>query len=75
MALKFLKEQLLTTLPYPQESAAGQTVIVTGANVGLGFEAARHFVRLGAAKVILAVRDQQKVLRDQWKSWKSVKRL
>ena len=61
MALvKFLKDQLFTTLPYPQESAAGQTVIVTGANVGLGFEAARHFVRLGAAKVILAVRDQQK---------------
>lgn len=61
MALvKFLRDQLFTTLPYPQESAAGQTVIVTGANVGLGFEAARHFVRLGAAKVILAVRDQQK---------------
>ena len=61
MALvKFLKDQLFTTLPYPQESAAGQTVIITGANVGLGFEAARHFVRLGAAKVILAVRDPQK---------------
>lgn len=61
MALvKFLKDQLFTTLPYPQESAADQTVIITGANVGLGFEAARHFVRLGAAKIILAVRDQQK---------------
>lgn len=61
MALvKFLRDQLFTTLPYPQEPAVGQTVIVTGANVGLGFEAARHFVRLGAAKVILAVRDQRK---------------
>ena len=61
MALvKFLRDQLFTTLPYPQESAAGQTVIVTGANVGLGFEAAKHFVRLGAAKVILAVRDEEK---------------
>ena len=61
MALvKFLRDQLFTTLPYPHVSAAGQTIIVTGANVGLGFEAARHFVRLGAAKVILAVRDQEK---------------
>jgi retinol dehydrogenase-12 len=43
-------------LPYPTESFAGQTIIVTGANVGLGFEAARHFTRLNAAKVILACR-------------------
>lgn len=30
----------------------GQTTIVTGANVGLGLEAACHFTRLGAARVI-----------------------
>ncbi|KUI57218.1 Retinol dehydrogenase 12 [Cytospora mali] len=35
----------------------GQTVIVTGSNTGLGKEAARHFTRLGAAKVVLAVRN------------------
>ncbi|RDW90424.1 uncharacterized protein DSM5745_02199 [Aspergillus mulundensis] len=39
-----------------EESTAGKTYIVTGANTGLGFEAAKHFVRLGAKKVILAVR-------------------
>lgn len=60
LLVKFLRDQLFTTLPIPQASASGHTIIVTGANVGLGFEAARHFVRLGAAKVILAVRDQQK---------------
>ncbi|KAE8453878.1 hypothetical protein EG329_007654 [Mollisiaceae sp. DMI_Dod_QoI] len=47
-------------LPYPTASFAGQTIIVTGANVGLGFEASRHFVRLGAQKVILACRSVKK---------------
>lgn len=32
---------------------------MTGANVGLGKEAARHFARLGASKVILAVRNSK----------------
>lgn len=30
---------------------------MTGSNIGLGFEAARHFARLNATKVILAVRN------------------
>lgn len=32
-------------------------MIVTGSNTGLGKEAARHFARLGASKLILAVRN------------------
>lgn len=47
-------------LPYPTDKFSGQTIIVTGSNVGLGLEAARHFVRLGAARVILAVRNISK---------------
>jgi NAD(P)-dependent dehydrogenase (short-subunit alcohol dehydrogenase family) len=39
------------------ESCAGGTYIVTGANTGLGYEAAKHLVALGAAKVILGVRN------------------
>jgi NAD(P)-dependent dehydrogenase (short-subunit alcohol dehydrogenase family) len=39
------------------ETCSGATYIVTGANTGLGFEAAKHLVNLGAAKVILGVRN------------------
>ncbi len=52
----FLRSQLFVTLPYPNSDLSGQVIVVTGSNTGLGFEAARHFLRLNAAKVILAVR-------------------
>lgn len=54
--LNFFYSQLFVKLPYPTHSFSGQTIIVTGSNTGLGLEAARHFARLDAAKVILAVR-------------------
>lgn len=57
IAIGFLYSQLFVTPKYPTQEFPGRTVIVTGANVGLGLEAARHFCRLGAAKVILAVRN------------------
>ncbi len=41
----------------PQTTVAGRTFIVTGANTGLGFEAAKHLALLGASRVILAVRN------------------
>lgn len=49
-----------TNLPYYIESFKGQTIIVTGANTCLGLEAARHFARLNAVKVILACRSVSK---------------
>lgn len=57
---EWLYSQIFATLPYPTKEFTGQTVIVTGSNCGLGLEASRHFVRLNAEKVILAVRNQEK---------------
>lgn len=45
---------------FEHSSIIGKTVLVTGASGGLGLEAARHYVRLGASRVILAVRSQSK---------------
>ena len=74
----FLHSQLFVKLPYPDYGFSNQTVIVTGANTGLGrvffkdsvrwilthcnqgYEAAKHFLRLNAAKVIFAVRTVSK---------------
>jgi NAD(P)-dependent dehydrogenase (short-subunit alcohol dehydrogenase family) len=41
-------------------SLAGKTAIVTGGNTGLGFEAARQFLILKAARVIIAVRSRSR---------------
>ncbi|PQE23579.1 short-chain dehydrogenase protein [Rutstroemia sp. NJR-2017a BVV2] len=56
----FFYSQLFKTPAYPTQSFADQTIIVTGSNVGLGLEAARHFYRLNCAKLILAVRSAAK---------------
>lgn len=54
--LLFFYSQLFVTPKLPTQSFAKRTVIVTGANSGLGLEAARHFYRLNATRLILAVR-------------------
>jgi NAD(P)-dependent dehydrogenase (short-subunit alcohol dehydrogenase family) len=43
-----------------KEGCQGGTFIVTGANTGLGYEAAKHLVQLSSKKVILAVRSPAK---------------
>ncbi len=53
----FIYSQLFVKPAYPERSFAGETVIVTGSNTGLGREAARHIVRLGVSKLIIAVRN------------------
>jgi NAD(P)-dependent dehydrogenase (short-subunit alcohol dehydrogenase family) len=47
------------TMPLPKGPFTEQIIIVTGSNSGIGLEAARHYVRLDAKKVILAVRNME----------------
>lgn len=56
----FLYSQLFVTPAVPQARFDDEIVIVTGSNTGLGLEAARHITRLGASRVILAVRNIEK---------------
>lgn len=39
---------------------SGKTVLVTGANVGLGFESVRNFLRLLPSMVVMGVRSVEK---------------
>ena len=55
-----LHSQLFTKPPVPTADFTGKTIIITGANVGLGKEAANHYARLHALKIILAVRSVEK---------------
>ena len=48
------------TLPHTVHDLTGRTVIVTGSNVGLGFESAKAFYQMNPARLILAVRSLDK---------------
>jgi NAD(P)-dependent dehydrogenase (short-subunit alcohol dehydrogenase family) len=56
----FIHRQFIYEPPAPTASFKGKTVIVTGSNVGLGLEASRWMVQLGASRVILACRNMDK---------------
>jgi NAD(P)-dependent dehydrogenase (short-subunit alcohol dehydrogenase family) len=51
-----------TTFP-PDLSFNGQTILITGASSGLGFEAAIIYVNFGAEKVIITARDSARGLK------------
>lgn len=56
--LRIIYSQLFVSLTYPKVGFADRTCILTRANPGLGFEAAKHLVGMNAARVILAVRNR-----------------
>jgi NAD(P)-dependent dehydrogenase (short-subunit alcohol dehydrogenase family) len=57
---QFIRNQWTISPPVAKADLSGKTVIVTGANIGLGFEAAKHFARMNPGKLILACRSEQK---------------
>ncbi|KAK7403782.1 hypothetical protein QQX98_010424 [Neonectria punicea] len=60
--LAFLSRQFIQTVPLIPKSIdlSGQAALVTGSNVGLGFECARQLLDLHVSHLILAVRSQSK---------------
>ena len=59
-SFQFLREQLATVPPVQHEDLSGKTVVVIGANVGLGFEAAKHFARMNPNRIILGCRSKER---------------
>ncbi|KAG6918158.1 hypothetical protein DXG01_016143 [Tephrocybe rancida] len=58
--LGFLREQLSAAPLVSKADLTGKTVIVIGANTGLGFEACKHFALMNAGRVIMACRSKEK---------------
>ncbi|KAM0231798.1 hypothetical protein ACHAP5_010954 [Fusarium lateritium] len=44
----------------PDKDLSGKTIIVTGSNVGIGFEVVKHLIKLNISTVIIACRDTKK---------------
>ncbi|KAK1216298.1 hypothetical protein PQX77_021085, partial [Marasmius sp. AFHP31] len=58
---QFVQEQMAGMPPVIEGvSLHGQVVIITGANVGLGYEAAKHFAIREPAKLIMVCRSEKK---------------
>ena len=56
--LSVVRAQRAPVPPVLKADLSGQTVVVTGANVGLGFETAAHFARMKPGKLIIACRNK-----------------
>jgi hypothetical protein len=55
----FIREQW-RKVPIELVDLTGKTVVLIGANVGLGFEAAKHFASMNPKRLVLGCRNQEK---------------
>jgi retinol dehydrogenase-12 len=58
--LRLIRRQYTAAQPVLRADLTGQTVVVTGSNVGLGLETAKHFARMGPKRLVLACRNKAK---------------
>ncbi|KAF7193787.1 Short chain dehydrogenase atnD [Pseudocercospora fuligena] len=58
--LQFMPGQLFQTPTLPNTSFKGKTVVITGANTGLGFECAKQLIALGVSTLVLGCRSISK---------------
>jgi len=56
----FIQDQWWKVAPVEHVDLTGKTVVVVGANVGLGFEAAKHFASMNPKRLVLGCRSQEK---------------
>jgi NAD(P)-dependent dehydrogenase (short-subunit alcohol dehydrogenase family) len=56
----FVVEQWKPQPPVVKADLTDKTVIVLGANTGIGFEATKHFATMNPGRIILACRSQSK---------------
>jgi retinol dehydrogenase-12 len=58
--LQHVQNQWWKVAPVEHVDLTGKTVVVIGANVGLGFEAAKHFASMNPKRLVLGCRSQEK---------------
>jgi retinol dehydrogenase-12 len=56
----FVRSQWTQLPPVERVDLSEHTVVITGANVGLGFEAAKHFARMAPKHLVIVCRSKEK---------------
>jgi retinol dehydrogenase-12 len=56
----FVRSQWTQLPPIERVDLSEHTVVITGANVGLGFEAAKHFARMTPKHLVIVCRSKEK---------------
>jgi retinol dehydrogenase-12 len=58
--IQHIQNQWWKVAPVEHVDLTGKTVVVIGANVGLGFEAAKHFASMNPKRLVLGCRSQER---------------